>query len=609
MRISLPGLLLFAGAIFMSGCDSLIEVDDPATRESTLSASSRHTTGEIIADQFIVVFNDRISDAPGLARRLAHGQQVEILYTYEHTIKGFAFRGSSQAAAALERNPNVAYVEPDGMAYAIDMVQEGATWGIDRIDQRALPLSGTYAYAQNGAGVTAYIIDSGIRFNHNEFGGRATLGRDFVAEEDPANAGDGSGDCNGHGTHVAGTVGGALYGVAKNVDLVSVRVFGCSGGTPWTRVIAAIDWVAGDASGPAVANMSLGGGANTAVDDATRALIASGVATAVAAGNDGQDACRFSPARVREAMTIGSTTRTDERSSFSNVGDCVDWFAPGSAITSAWWESDTQTRSISGTSMASPHAAGVAALYLQGNPAATPRQVYDALFAATTKGVVTRSRTANNHLLYSLGDWGSSGGGGGGGTTPPPAPAAPTNLNAAAASSSAIDLTWADNSDNESGFKIERCQGSGCANFTQIATVGANVTSFQNTGLSASTEYSYRVRASNSGGDSGYTNTASAATLEASGSGPSDLTLRGYKSGGRMTVDLSWTPGTPSSVDIWRQAGTAGSWERLQAGIGNTGSFTDRTSFIGGGTLSYQVCEAGMARGSSACTDTASWTF
>ncbi len=246
----------------------------------------------------------------------------------------------------------------------------------------------------------AYIIDTGIRLTHSDFGGRAVSGYDSVD-------GGSADDCNGHGTHVAGTVGGTTYGVAKGVRLVGVRVLDCGGSGTWSGVIAGIDWATADhaAGAPAVANMSLGGGANTAVDDAVRRSVADGISYAIAAGNGNvagiaQDACKSSPARVAEAMTIGATDRTDKKTSWSNYGKCIDWFAPGLGITSAWYESDTQTKTISGTSMATPHTAGVAALYLQGNPTATSQQVRDALYAATTKGVVTSSKTANNHLLF-----------------------------------------------------------------------------------------------------------------------------------------------------------------------------------------------------------------
>ena len=242
-----------------------------------------------------------------------------------------------------------------------------ATWGLDRIDQRSLPLNNTYTYNATGAGVKAYIIDTGIRTTHTQFGGRAIDGFDAIDSALPA------ADCNGHGTHVAGTVGGTTYGVAKGVTLVAVRVLDCNGSGSTSGVIAGINWVTGNhaAGAPAVANMSLGGGASSALDKAVRNSIADGVTYALAAGNDNTNACNQSPARTAEALTVGSTTSSDARSSFSNFGTCVDLFAPGSSITSAWNTNDTATNTISGTSMATPHVAGAAALYLQGTPART----------------------------------------------------------------------------------------------------------------------------------------------------------------------------------------------------------------------------------------------
>jgi subtilisin family serine protease len=244
--------------------------------------------------------------------------------------------------------------------------------------------------------VKAYVIDTGIHASHGDFGGRVVQGRDTVDGVLPA------ADCHGHGTHVAGTVGGTTWGVAKSVTLVAVRVLNCSGSGTTSGVIAGVDWVTGDhqPGQPAVANMSLGGSPSTALDNAVRNSIADGVSYAIAAGNSNRSACNFSPARVAEAMTIGATDQSDRRASFSNRGTCVDWFAPGVGITSAWWTSNSATNTISGTSMATPHTAGVAALYLQRNPGHSPAQVRDALYAATTKGIVTSARTANNHLLF-----------------------------------------------------------------------------------------------------------------------------------------------------------------------------------------------------------------
>jgi len=405
-------LSLLTAAALLAACQDTSRTPTAIAPDADISASAGNS--DVIPGHFIVTLR-----AGASAAAVARDYGVEARYTYQHALNGFSGAISEAARSGLLRDARVLRIEPDAMAYPGMTTQTNAPWGLDRIDQRSRPLNGTYTYTRTGAGVTVYVIDSGIRFAHSQFGGRAVLGKDFVAEEEPTNAGDGSGDCNGHGTHVAGTIGGTTYGVAKGTSLVSVRVFGCSGGAPFSRVIAAVDWVTGNAKKPAVANMSLGGGGHTATDDAVRASIASGVSYAVAAGNDGQDACRYTPARVRQAMTIGSTASDDSRSSFSNVGTCVDWFAPGSSITSAWSTGDTAIRTISGTSMAAPHAAGVAALYLQVNPAAAPATVYSALFELTTKGVVSRARSANNHLLFSLvdgaGDGGGDGGGGGGG--------------------------------------------------------------------------------------------------------------------------------------------------------------------------------------------------
>ena len=367
-----------------------------APTASVRLAAPTGDAGQPVPDQYIVVFRDDVRDVPGLARRLAG---TSVRHTYQHAVKGFSARMSERAAAALARNPNVAYVEQDQVV-SVTGTQTGATWGLDRIDARA-GLDKSYTYNTTGTGVTAYIIDTGIRYTHTDFGGRATFGFDAFSD------GQNGADCNGHGTHVAGTVGGTTWGVAKGVALVAVRVLDCGGSGTWSGVIAGMDWVTANHKAPAVANMSLGGGASTAVDDATKRMIAAGVATAVAAGNGNmagiaQDACNYSPARVPEAMTIGATTSSDAKSSYSNYGSCVDWFAPGSSITSAWYESDTQTRTISGTSMAAPHVAGVAALYLETNKAASPLAVRTALYDYTTKGVVTSAKTANNHLLFSL---------------------------------------------------------------------------------------------------------------------------------------------------------------------------------------------------------------
>jgi subtilisin family serine protease len=362
-------------------------------------AAASQTPGGSSSERFIVVLEDSVPSAAAVANEHATRLGGSVSYAYEHALKGYAIRLSPRLVEVIRDDPRVASVEPDGTMTAFT-TQTGATWGLDRIDQRSRPLSGTFTYTATGTGVKAYIIDTGIRFSHTQFGGRAVNGTDRID-------GGTADDCNGHGTHVAGTVGGSTYGVAKGVTLVAVRVLGCNGSGSTSGVIAGVDWVTGNhaAGQPAVANMSLGGGASSALDQAVRNSIADGVSYAIAAGNGNvfgvaQNACNYSPARVGEAMTISATDSSDRKASWANYGSCVDWFAPGVSITSAWHTSTTATRTISGTSMATPHTAGVAAQYLQGSPGASPASVRTALFNLTTKGVVTSSNTTNNHLLF-----------------------------------------------------------------------------------------------------------------------------------------------------------------------------------------------------------------
>lgn len=394
-----------------------------------MSATAMQAGAQPIANQYIVVLEE---PAPGSAQRaqpiadlansllaLVGGGQV--LSKYSHALLGFTARISATQAAALARQPGVKLVEQDRLMRA-NVTQAGATWGLDRVDQRALPLNGNYVYAdQAGQGVHVYIIDTGLNAAHAEFSGRIGAGRNFASNTngllggllpinlpllgglfggsiDPEN----TSDCNGHGTHVAGTAAGTVYGVAKKATVHAVRVLGCNGSGANSGVIAGVDWVAANRVLPAVANMSLGGASSDALDVAVNNAIAQGVSFVVAAGNDNANACNGSPNRVPDAITVGASTKTDSRDTgYSNFGACVDLFAPGTGITSAWIGNASATSTISGTSMASPHVAGAVALALGANPGLTPAQVTDAVLGNVTLGALANVGNGSpNALLY-----------------------------------------------------------------------------------------------------------------------------------------------------------------------------------------------------------------
>ena len=388
------------------------DVTSPTPAAPLLSADAIPTVapGAVVPGQYVVLYRrERVALAAGVAitaidrgahaadllsastrlttRKLAARGGV-LRRTFGYAVHGFAAQLSDSAIAALRADPDVALVEPDHVMHISGSgVESSAPWGLDRIDQAQLPLDGLYHYGNDGTGTSVYIVDTGINFAHVEFGGRAVTGRDFVTTNGTA------ADCHGHGTHVAGTVGGATYGVAKNVRLIAARVLDCSGSGSESGVIAALDWVAqqkGSAPAtPMVVNMSLGGDAADALDSAVARTVAAGVTVVVAAGNSAADACTASPARAASAITVGATDASDSFASFSNYGSCVDISAPGVRIVSAYIGSTTATAMLSGTSMATPHVAGAAALYLSAHPTAAPAEVVAALTANASTGTIT----------------------------------------------------------------------------------------------------------------------------------------------------------------------------------------------------------------------------
>lgn len=482
------GAVVVLGLSACADSTALPSEANPPTRQSNLQSPPG------LADRYIVELAPGVIDPPGMAVRLtqAHGGTVHFVYT--RALQGFAATLPAAALEALQRNPGVRRIERDQVVSG-DNVQTAATWGLDRVDQRALPLSTTYSYAYTGAGVSVYVFDTGIRLDHTEFEGRARRGYDAI------NDGRNGADCNGHGTHVAGTIGGRTYGVAKGVQLVSVRVLGCDGYGLYSGMIAGMDWVLRNRTGPAVANFSLGGSISSTLNSALASMISAGVQTSVSAGNNSADACTRSPASTASAVTVAASTSADSRASYSNYGSCVDIFAPGSNIRSASYASTTGATTMSGTSMAAPHAAGVLALLLQQQPGLSAQQLRDWLVNISTRSIVTNALSANAHLVYSVAT---------GTSVPVPTtatlPASPTNLRATQGRRTKVSLSWQDGSANESGFRIGRKQGTGT--WATLATVGANTTSFTDGGVKRGVTYTYRVWAYNSAGSSGFSNEA-----------------------------------------------------------------------------------------------------
>lgn len=390
------GVVTIAAVIltFATGCSDESFPAAPPRAKAIPSVPALQRESSPIADQYIITFTGDVGDVPGLAKKLIAESNGTELFTYTTALHGFAARLPSSSINGLSRNPHIASIEQDATVEPSG-TQSSPDWGLDRIDQRPLPLSNSYSYGPDGSGVNIYIIDTGIRLSHSDFAGRVFAGYSAI------NDGLGAGDCAGHGTHVAGIAGGTVWGVAKKARLYSVRVFDCAGSGTNSGLLAGVDWVTKNHVGPSVANMSLGGAYSSTLNQAVANSIASGITYTIAAGNYAKDACTVSPASVTSAITVGSTKWDDTQASFSDFGSCVDLYAPGFAITSDYYTSDAASYVLSGTSMSAPFAAGAAALYLSQNPSATPSQVAAALTSNATQGVITLlGANSLNRLLY-----------------------------------------------------------------------------------------------------------------------------------------------------------------------------------------------------------------
>jgi subtilisin family serine protease len=546
--LSVAGL---AVALFASGCSKgASKLTGPGPSTLVKAPLISHTGARAVPNGWIVVFKSTVANVDGDVDEIEGGRGFRASHRYHSALKGFAATLPAATVEALRSDARVAYIEQDQIAQA-SVTQTGATWGLDRVDQVSLPLNGTYTYNQTGAGVDAYIIDTGINFTHQEFGGRAVTGVDEIT------IGGTAADANGHGTHVSGTVGGATYGIAKAVHLIAVRVLDATGSGTYAQVIAGVDWVTADhTTHPAVANMSLGGPVSTALDASVRGAIADGVVFCVAAGNSAANVSTSSPADVAEAITVGATDNTDRWASFSNFGAGVDILGPGVNITSSWYTSNTATNTISGTSMATPHVTGSAALYLEANPGSTPAQVAAGLVAAASSGKITGVPSGTvNKLLYSIA--GPAG-------PPPPPPAAPTlgsPADGATGIPTSTTLTW-NASATATAYQVQVASDPG---FTTIVSNQTNLagTSAAVSGLVANTVYYWRVNASNAGGTSGWS--ASSSFTTAAGSPPAAPTLSSPANGATgvsRTPTLSWTAAT-GATGYHVQASTSSSFGTL----------------------------------------------
>jgi subtilisin family serine protease len=544
-----------------------------------LTVPSGAAAGDVIPGRYIVRFASNSS--VGIA---ASTLSVGVRATFSNAFNGFVADLSQDDLASLRDNPNVIGIEPDTVvAVNTDVVspQQNPTWGLDRIDQRGLPLNANYSFTSTGNGVTSYIVDTGLLATHTQFGGRVTNGFTSIVD------GNGTKDCHGHGTHVAGTVGASAYGVAKDVSLVPVRVLSCSGSGTTSGVIAGIDWmVSHHAAGvPAVANLSIGGGFSSSLNSAVDRAVADGISMVVAAGNSNANACSYSPSSAPSAITVAATNLLDSRASFSNWGTCVDLFAPGQSITSAGISSPTAVASMSGTSMAAPHVAGIVALYLQENPSSSPAAVATAVNNAATRGIVTNAGSGTpNRLAYSANFE----------SAPNSAPAAPGSLTGTGYNQS-VRLSWVapgfNGGEAITDYVVEFATTS--SNNTPVWTTFADgvsvTTSTTVTGLTNATQYQFRVSAVNAVGRGAASSTITVAPVYAGvASAPRALTAVA----GRLKLSLSWLAPlsngglsiTDYAIETSTDSGTT--WARFADTVTTA---TSASLTVPTGNIAYQV--------------------
>ncbi|MEY4147284.1 MAG: hypothetical protein RL278_840 [Actinomycetota bacterium] len=512
--------------------NNVFQVDDTTADIVTgLSVPSNAQVGDIVPGRYIVQFASNTASAVAAAS-LTSGP----ITTFSNAINGFVANLTTSEVAALQSNPNVVGLEPDRIVMA-STDQPTPGWGLDRIDQRVLPLNQKYTYTTSGVGVTAYVIDSGINSTHTDFTGRIKSGFTVISD------GNGVEDCNGHGTHVSGIIAGTKFGVAKSASLVPVRVLDCAGSGTVSGLISGLNWAITNhlAGVPAVANLSVGATISASLNAAVASTVADGITVVVAAGNDNLDACNYSPASAPSAITVGATASDDSRASYSNYGTCVDIFAPGSSISSAYKGSATASASMSGTSMASPFVTGIAAVYLENHTSATPAAVTTAITDASTRDVVTSAGVGSpNKLAYSASF----------AVVPATAPSVPLSLTATP-SSQTVALAWSlpasDGGSAITDYKVEYAVSTS-STWTVFAHTASTTRAATVIGLTNGTQYSFRVSAVNAIG-TGVAASPVLATPVAPPTLTAPLNLTGIV--GRQSVTLSWQePSTLAGASI-----------------------------------------------------------